>query len=78
MRVIAYASLHQKEINLDLTMEALKEVLSSDRPKNISIPLIQKIVAQYFNLRIEEFKARRRTRNVAFARQIAMYLSRAN
>lgn len=76
LRVIAYASLHQKEINLDLTMEALKEVLSSDRPKNISIPLIQKIVAQYFNLRIEEFKARRRTRNVAFARQIAMYLSR--
>lgn len=76
LRVIAYASIHQKEINLDLTTEALKDVLSSDHPRHITIPVIQKTVAEYFNLKVEDFKARKRTRNIAFPRQVAMYLAR--
>lgn len=75
-RIIAYASLQQREINLDLTSEALKDILLGNRPPNVTVPMIQKAVAQYFNLRVEDFKARRRTRSVAFPRQIAMYLAR--
>ncbi len=75
-RIIAYASLHKREINLDLTSAALKDVLSSNRSRHITVTMIQKIVAQHFNLRVEDFKARRRTRNIAFPRQIAMYLAR--
>jgi chromosomal replication initiator protein len=68
--------LNQKEIDLELTNEALKDLLSPDKPKYITIPMIQKMVAQYYNLKIEDFKARRRTRTVAYPRQIAMYLAR--
>ncbi|NPV29386.1 MAG: chromosomal replication initiator protein DnaA [Firmicutes bacterium] len=75
-RIIAYASLHQREINLDLASEALKDILLGNRPPHVTVPMIQKVVAQYFNLRVEDFKARRRTRSVAFPRQIAMYLAR--
>ncbi|MDH7577662.1 MAG: chromosomal replication initiator protein DnaA [Bacillota bacterium] len=75
-RIIAYASLHQQEINLDLTSEALKDILVGNRPPYVTITMIQKVVAQRFNLRVDDFKARRRTRSVAFPRQIAMYLAR--
>ncbi len=76
LRIIAYASLNQKEIDLDCVNEALKDVLLGDRPHHITIPMIQKVVANYFNLKIEDFKTKRRTQNVAFPRQIAMYLAR--
>ncbi|HHW40187.1 MAG TPA: chromosomal replication initiator protein DnaA [Syntrophomonadaceae bacterium] len=76
LRIIAYASLNQKEIDLDCANEALKDVLLGDRPHHITIPMIQKVVANYFNLKIEDFKTKRRTQNVAFPRQIAMYLAR--
>lgn len=76
LRVIAYASLNQRDITLDLTKEALKEVLSNNVQRKIDIHMIQKVVAQYYDLKIEDFKSRRRTQNIAFPRQIAMYLSR--
>ena len=49
---------------------------SKKQGKNITIDLIQDIVSSYFNLRIEDLKSQRRTRNIAYPRQIAMYLSR--
>lgn len=76
LRIIAYASLNQREIDLDCANEALKDILSSDRTQNITIPMIQKVVARYFNLKVEDFKTKRRTQNIAFPRQIAMYLAR--
>lgn len=42
----------------------------------MTIDLIQDVVSSYFNLRVEDLKSQRRTRNVAYPRQIAMYLSR--
>ena len=76
LQVIAYSTLNQKPINMETTQDALKEILSFNRPHHITIPLIQKAVAQAYNLKIEDFKARRRTNDVAFPRQVAMYLSR--
>ena len=52
------------------------QIISKKQGKNITISIIQDIVASYFNLRIEDLKSQRRTRNVAYPRQIAMYLSR--
>ena len=49
---------------------------SNKQNKSITIDLIQDVVAAYFNLRVEDLKSQRRTRNVAYPRQIAMYLSR--
>ena len=75
-RIIAYASLANREINMDLAHDALKGIISEDKPKQITISLIQQIVGNYFNLKAEDFKSKKRTRNVAFPRQIAMYLTR--
>ena len=76
IRIVAYSSLTNKEITVDLASEALKDIISKKQGKNITISIIQDIVASYFNLRIEDLKSQRRTRNVAYPRQIAMYLSR--
>ena len=76
IRIVAYSSLTNKEITVDLASEALKDIISKKQGKNITIGIIQDIVASYFNLRIEDLKSQRRTRNIAYPRQIAMYLSR--
>ncbi len=77
IRVIAYSSLtNNKNITVDLAAEALKDIISSSQTKAITIDLIQDVVANYYNLSIQELKSQRRTRNVSFPRQIAMYLSR--
>jgi chromosomal replication initiator protein len=76
IRIVAFSSLTNKEISIDLASEALKDIISNKQSKQVTIELIQDIVSSYFNLRVEDFKSARRTRNVAFPRQIAMYLCR--
>lgn len=77
IRVMAYSSLtNNKNITVDLAAEALKDIISSSQTKAITIDLIQDVVANYYNLSIQELKSQRRTRNVSYPRQIAMYLSR--
>lgn len=76
VRVMAYSSLNHSPISIELASDALRDILPAQKPKPISIDLIQKVVAEYYNLRIDDFKTKKRTRSVAFPRQIAMYLSR--
>jgi chromosomal replication initiator protein len=76
IRVVAYSSLINKDINANLAAEALKDIIPSSKPKVITIHEIQKVVGEYFSLKLEDFKAKKRTKSVAFPRQIAMYLSR--
>ncbi|MHC1719086.1 MAG: chromosomal replication initiator protein DnaA [Clostridiaceae bacterium] len=76
IRIVAFSSLTNKEISVDLATEALKDIISGKQSKQITVDLIQEVVANYYSLRIEDFKSSRRTRNVAFPRQIAMYLAR--
>lgn len=76
IRVVAYSSLVNADITTHLASEALKDILPSRRPKVITIEDIQQKVSGYYNLKTEELRARKRTRAVAFPRQIAMYISR--
>ena len=76
IRIVAYSSLTNREITVDLASEALKDIISNKQNKTITIDLIQDVVSTYFNLRVDDLKSQRRTRNVAHPRQIAMYLSR--
>ncbi|WP_243387227.1 chromosomal replication initiator protein DnaA [Bacillus kexueae] len=76
IRVVAYSSLINKDINADLAAEALKDIIPSSKPKVITIQDIQRMVGQHYNVKLEDFKAKKRTKSVAFPRQIAMYLSR--
>jgi len=76
IRVVAYSSLINEDVSSHLAAEALKDIIPSGRPKMITIQDIQQRVGEFFGLKLEEFKARKRTKAVAFPRQIAMYLSR--
>jgi chromosomal replication initiator protein len=76
LRIMAYASLHNKKIDLEMTEEALKDLLSNQKPRHITISLIQKAVAQHFDIKVEDLKAKKRSKNIAYPRQIAMYLAR--
>lgn len=76
IRVVAYSSLINKDINADLAAEALKDIIPNAKPKVIYINDIQKVVGQVFQIKLEDFKAKKRTKSVAFPRQVAMYLSR--
>lgn len=76
IRVVAYSSLINKDINADLAAEALKDIIPSSKPKIITILEIQKTVGEHYSVKLEDFKAKKRTKSVAFPRQIAMYLSR--
>ncbi|KAB2953927.1 chromosomal replication initiator protein DnaA [Heliorestis acidaminivorans] len=75
-RIMAFSSLSKKEITVELAEEALRNIMPSNQPKIITISLIQEVVAEHYNLKIDDLKAKKRTRDVAFPRQIAMYLSR--
>lgn len=63
-------------MNAELATEALKDIIPNSKPKMITIYRIQQVVSDHFGLKVEEFKAKKRTKAVAFPRQIAMYLSR--
>jgi chromosomal replication initiator protein len=76
IRVVAYSSLINKDINADLASEALRDIIPSSKPKVITILEIQRTVGEHFSVKLEDFKAKKRTKSVAFPRQIAMYLSR--
>ena len=76
IRVVAYSSLINKDINADLAAEALKDIIPSSKPRVVTILDIQKIVGDQYSIKLEDFKAKKRTKSVAFPRQIAMYLSR--
>jgi chromosomal replication initiator protein len=76
IRVVAYSSLINKDINADLAAEALKDIIPSSKPRVVTILDIQKVVGQHYSIKLEDFKAKKRTKSVAFPRQIAMFLSR--
>ncbi|MCL6638578.1 MAG: chromosomal replication initiator protein DnaA [Firmicutes bacterium] len=76
IRVVAYSAIKGEEASPELAASVLKDIFSSNKPKQITIDLIQMTVAEHFGVRLEEMKAKKRTRAVAFPRQIAMYLAR--
>jgi chromosomal replication initiator protein len=75
VKIFALSSILDKEVNLDLAKEALRDLLKA-QARPISIDLIQETVVSRFNLKLSDMKARKRTDAIAFPRQIAMYLSR--
>ncbi len=76
IRVVAYSSLINQDITVDLAASALKNIISDEGPKVINIARIQEVVANYYQMPVSDLKAKKRTKSVAFPRQIAMYLSR--
>ena len=76
-RLLAYSTIMGgSEISLDLAMDALKDYVSKGTYEKDSVHKIQRIVAEYFNITVDDIRSKKRNYNVAFPRQIAMYLCR--
>jgi len=76
-RLIAYATMWgNKEINLDLAIEALKDNISKGIGEKNDIHRIQKIVAEYYQISVEDLKSKKRSAIISLPRQVAYYLCR--
>ena len=76
IRLVAYASLTGREISLSLAQDVLRNVLQHD-DRAVTIEVIQKFVADYYQLKLAELKSRNNSKSVAMPRQIAMYLCKS-
>ena len=77
-RLIAYSTIMGgAEITLDLAIEALKDFISKGMSEKNDIQRIQKIVSEYFQISVEDIRSKKRSSNISFPRQIAMYLCRS-
>ncbi|MBT8045319.1 MAG: chromosomal replication initiator protein DnaA, partial [Verrucomicrobiae bacterium] len=76
VRIATYASLGTEEVTVERSEFLLKDILREEGQKRVSIDSIQKAVTDHYDLRLADMTSRRRPSNIAFPRQIAMYLSR--
>ena len=77
IRVAHFGSLTSKPLTIDSVEDLLREVLQEEGRHAITIELIQKRVAEHFDIRLADMTSKRRPGNIAFPRQIAMYLARS-
>ncbi|HTL47970.1 MAG TPA: chromosomal replication initiator protein DnaA [Verrucomicrobiae bacterium] len=75
IRVVAYCALTNKPISLELTKEILHHSMQEEE-KKISMEKVQRLVSEYFHIKVSDLRSKRRTKSVAEPRQIAMYLIR--
>jgi len=77
-RVLAFSKINEKSPSIYECKKILKDFIGSNVNKVINVESIQKIVATYFNLNLQEMLSSRRSRSLARPRQIAMYLAKQN
>ena len=76
-RAISFASLnHQMTLNIDMLRNLLKDQLNDERQKDLSFDDIQRMVADFFDLRMTDMSSKRRPRSLSAPRQVAMFLCR--
>lgn len=76
IRVASYASLTGRRVGTEIAEGLLREILNEESKNTITVDLIQKKVAEHFDIRLADMTSRRRPENIAFPRQIAMFLAR--
>ena len=76
VRVVALATLSDAGLSVEVAARALRDIAPNSRPQPTTLEIIIRTVAEYYRLSSHEIIARGRTKSVAFARQVAMYLAR--
>ena len=76
IRLLAYASLTGRDISMSLAQEVLRDVLRQEG-RTVTIDMIQKFVAEYYQLKLVDLKSKNNSKSVALPRQVAMYLCKA-
>ncbi len=72
----SYADLINEDITMEVVQKAILPITNSTGYGSISIDTIQRVIASYFNITSKELKDKRKTKNIALARQVAMYIAR--
>ena len=75
-KLLAYSELVRKDITLDIAQHQLKDIFSQSKHGNVTIDNILRVVADYYKLSYSDIKGKKRTKNIAFPRQVAMYIAR--
>ena len=75
-KVVGYADFMNKELTLDVAKQLLQENISSNLGGNVSIDTIQKIVADYYGISVQEIKSKKQSKKIAFPRHVAIYIAR--
>ncbi|NLB51440.1 MAG: chromosomal replication initiator protein DnaA [Syntrophomonadaceae bacterium] len=76
IRLVAYATITNRPLNMATATEALKDILPPPRAKKITIENIQKVVSLHYGVDMAELLSKKRNKQIVFPRQIAMYLCR--
>lgn len=76
MKLSAYAALVGRSITLEVAQQQLKDVFSQSKHGNVTIDHILRVVADHFKISYGDLKGKKRTKNIAFPRQVAMYIAR--
>ena len=76
VRVVAYANLNNAAVTVETASAALKDLIQAPKNRPITIEQIQEAVSNHYGIKVAEMKSKKRTKKIAFPRQVAMYLSR--
>ena len=76
MRVAAFSSLSGRDLTVDAVEHLLKDILQEEARRTVTIEQIQRKVAEHYDVRLADMTSKRRPANIAFPRQVAMYLAR--
>ena len=76
IRAVSYSSLTGRPLTLEVLEYLLRDTLDQEKQDSLTIEEIQKIVADYFDIRMGDMTSNRRPQAIAFPRQVAMYFSR--
>ena len=75
-RVQAFAAVHQRQVDEEEAARLLSDIIPASTRKPINVERIQVLVADYYNVTLEDMKGKRRDKHIVFPRQVAMYLVR--
>ncbi len=75
-KVMAYSTLSNQEATIELAEKALKDIMSEEKPKEIDIETIKSVIADHYNITVEDLESKKRPKTIAYPRQIAMHLAR--
>ncbi|MGH7776366.1 MAG: chromosomal replication initiator protein DnaA [Candidatus Dormibacterales bacterium] len=75
-RVLAFAAIHQRQIDEEAAARLLNDIIPSGARRPLTIEKIQRVVADYYSIAVEDMKGKRRDKHIVFPRQVAMFLVR--
>ncbi|HVB76451.1 MAG TPA: chromosomal replication initiator protein DnaA [Candidatus Nitrosotalea sp.] len=75
-RVLAYAAIHQRQIDEETAAKLLEDIIPTGIRRPLTIPRIQQVVADYYQIPLDDMCGKRRDKHIVFPRQVAMYIVR--